>query len=73
MPPKQSEGSWEEYRLLHIQTLEWLTKEVRRMSDELLVVKVKIGIVAALGGGIAGAVGAIITALVLNWLKIGKP
>lgn len=73
MPPKQSEGSWEEYRLLHIQTLEWLTKEVRRMSDELLVMKVKLGIVAAIGGGLAGTIGAVLGGLLLQWLKSGKP
>ena len=70
-PPKS--GGWEEYRLLHIQTLEWLTKEVRRMSDELLVLKVKLGLVAMIGGGAAGLAGTLVGGLILHWLKQGKP
>lgn len=69
MPPPK--GSWDEYRLLHVQTLEWLTKEVRRLSDEVLVFKAKLGIVATLTGGAMGFIGAIGGGLVLHWIKGG--
>lgn len=69
----KTDGPWEEYRLLHITTLEYLTGEVRRIGNELLVLKIKLGLMALMGGGLAGMLGTIIGGLVLHWLKGGRP
>ncbi len=68
-PPDKNEGDWPEYRLLHIQTLEWLTVEVRKNHDEILTLKVKWGIIAALSGCVSGVIGAIISGVIGSYLK----
>lgn len=62
--------SWNEYRLLHIETFEWLKAEVRKNHDDILTMKVEARFTALIwgvvGGLVTGVSVAIVSALILK-------
>lgn len=57
----KGDGSWEEYRMHHVESIKWLTSEVNKQHDDLLTLKVKFGIMAIVFGGLSGIIGSVIT------------
>lgn len=68
-PNKPSGPTWDEYRLLNIETISWLTSEVRKLHDEILVLKVKFFFVSAICGLVGGIIATVIGGLILHHLK----
>lgn len=63
-PEAPKSGSWEEYRLHHIESLKWLTDEVKKNHDDILVIKTKMAVYSLM----FGAASSIITTLLTKFL-----